>query len=395
MRKVVSLLFVLNILAQLHAQPVPSGALKALDLVPAPALMLEHGGLITFTDWAASFAGRGGEVPTAWSAPGAQDRLPELLAALPPGAPHRILEFALMAGGYPDALGIDLFHITSTVEFGQPPAQVLALRGGFNQDSIQTAFGNRDYVVAGESGAGLLLCPVEGCDQGMTVNLLDRDMANPFGGSFGRRQPALAADDHLVSSPSDVALEDVARVMQGADLSLASLDEVQAITELLSAADHLLNLTIVNPGLLSVADPLQLLGPDIDPAAAQARLAELAAEPLPPYSLAAYAATIDSGLEHGLVVLVYGDAQQADLAAASLEARLNSLPLGPNGDTVAHGWSRAAELTEIRIEPAADLWIVTVQVSGPVSPSSRGGVPFLMLLGELMQRDTLWLLPGG
>lgn len=388
MRNVLSLLFVLSTLGQLHAQPEPSDALEALALVPAYALLPENGGLVTFTDWAASFAGRGVDVPSAWSAPGVQDRLPELLAALPPGAPPRILEFALMPGGYPDTLGIELFDITGTVEFGQAPAQVLALRGEFDRSSIQDAFTSRDYVVTAEVADGLLLCPVEGCDQGLTVNLPNQDPANPFGGRFGRRQPALAADDYLISTPAEAVLEDVARVIDGAGQSLAQLEDVQALVELLSWQHHLLTLTVINPLLLSSMDP--------EPPGSMR-------PPLPAYSLAAYAATIDWGFENGQVILIYDDRDTAMAAGTVFVERLELDPLlsAQRPATYTAGWSEHAELTGILIEPAGDRWAVTVQLSTPVVPfhdaegnRNRTGVPYLLLMNELLRRDTLWLQPG-
>jgi len=332
-------------------------------------------------------------VPSAWSAPGVQERLSELIWALPPAAPPEIIYELLQADAYPELLGIDLFQISATVAFGEPPFQVLALLGEFDPQLVRAAFSERDYVVSADSSAGLLLCPAEGCDQGAVVDLGSQEPANPFGGAFGRRQPALAAAAHLISSPSDAALGSVARVIEGSGPSLASLAPVRALTELLAGSGHLLNLTVVNPGLLSVVDPLQLGW--LEPDQAQERLQALAEVPLPPYSLAAYAAVVDSGFDRGLVLLVYANQQQAEQAVTALEARLNDLPLTPRGPSFAAVWTDYGELAAVRAEAAAGRWVVMVQLSAPAPASGRAAVPFTALLNELLRHETLWLLPGG
>jgi len=60
MRRALLILLVLGVLGQLQAQQEPSAALEALSLVPAEALQVEHSGMVTYTDWLASFSSRGG-----------------------------------------------------------------------------------------------------------------------------------------------------------------------------------------------------------------------------------------------------------------------------------------------------------------------------------------------
>jgi len=63
MRRALLILLVLGVLGQLQAQQEPSAALEALSLVPAEALQVEHSGMVTYTDWLASFSSRGGGCP--------------------------------------------------------------------------------------------------------------------------------------------------------------------------------------------------------------------------------------------------------------------------------------------------------------------------------------------
>jgi len=392
MRIALALLLVLSVAGRLHAQPEPSGALEALAIVPASALLHEHGGEVVFTDWAAAFASRGAEMPAAWSALGPQDSLTELALTYPPGAPHEIVNHINLAEHYPELLGIDLFQITASVKFGDPAAPVLAVIGEFGQELVQSAFSAQDYVVDAEHAAWLLLCPAEGCDQGTVGDPENRDPTNPFGGQFGRRQPALLAVDYLISAASQPVLVDVARVLEGAGESLASLREVQAVAASLSGSEFLLNLTIVDPERLNPADaPPPLPDPGLAPGEAEAWLAELASEPLPHFPLFAFASLVHSGVEHGRVILVYSEQQQADLAAASLEARLKTMPVFHGGQTFSEFWSRFGELTAISSEAAADMWVVTVQMSAPMQSRGRLGLPFNALIMDVWDGHALWV----
>ncbi len=400
MRNVVLFTLVLGVFAQLQAQPEPVGALEALKLVPAEFLQLDNGGLVTYTNWPASYAGLGLDMPSAWSEPGVGDNLPNLLAALPPGAPAAVVQYALMAGNYPESIGIDLFRIAETVEFGQPPAQVLGLLGDFELQAIEAAFLSREYMVAAEGDYGLALCPLAGCDRGNAFDLSGRDPSNPFGGDMGRRQPVLASANYLISSPSDSSMAAVTEAVSGNRESLGSFAEIEALVDAAASTGELLTLTIVNPLQLSNADLLGAVTPDMqDAEAAKDLMRELASLPLAPYMLAAYAATVDSTHEHGLVILLYPDQTSAGQALSSIPARLESLPTVRADATYAETWLGEPSVTT---EAVGDLWLVTVRMSMPLSDivdadgriSTQAGRPYHRLQRQFISRDTRWLLPN-
>ena len=252
--------------------------------------------------------------------------------------------------------------------------------------------------------AGILLCPLNHCATDAATNLIERNPGNPFGGALGRRQAALASSTFLLSSPSYQVVVGTGDLIREAGTPLSDLEDVRAIAAILAAHDHVLNVRLVNPLLLSVADPLRLVGNLVHPDAVRSQLEELAAQPLPPYSLAAYAATIDGGIEHGLVVLTYSDEEAALYAANSIEMRLNSLTSLRREVSYAVAWSDAGQLSFVSATQAqgTDLWAVVVQLSAPMSePGSsidfqniRSGRPYLRLTDDLSRRDVLWLLPG-
>lgn len=387
-------LSVLLLLSQLQAEPPASHVLEALAPVPASVLQ-EPVGNVVYADWAAGFASRGAELPAAWSALDPDTPLTPLALSYPPGAPVSIVSNINHADQYPNLLGIDLFQVNRSVQYGERTAPLLALSGAFDQEQVQGAFRARDYVVAAELAGGLFLCPAEGCDQGMIEKPENRHPADPFGGPFGRRQPVFVTQDHLISAASEEALLEAAHVMGGSGESLASLPEVRAaLAAALSGAEHLLNFTVIDPRRFEPSQPPSLpAATGLAEEEAEAWLAQLAAQPLPRFALFAIAAVVGSGAEHGRAILVYGEQADAELAEAALETRL-SMPVYARGRTFSEHWSDRGQLTAIRSEAAADIWTVTVQLSSPLEPEGRLGGTFHALEFDVLNGGhTLWV-PG-
>lgn len=352
--------------------------LTALQSVQAQRFVQDAGNIVSFADVDAAFAARGVQAPESWS----DDFDPSLLMSLPPTMPSDLVQYLnIGAPDYPARLGFDFFDISHTIEFGQPPEQAFVLFGDFAAESVAAAFMARGYV-----GDGALLCPTAGCDTGHTVDLANRDPGNPFGGALGRSFPIWPTAQSIATSPSLAALNAI--VTAAETTTLADLPEVQALDAVLADWPQLVGVSIVNSLALAVADPLQ---------PAEDREV-LAAQPLPPYSLVAYASTADAVNEYGLVLLVYGDATAAGQAASALDARLAQVSSirrrVPFAEYLAdHGTLAPAE---VRTDAASGYSVVVVSLAAPLpqEPAALAGAPFSRLREGLLARDTAWLLPG-
>lgn len=376
MRKFPALLTLL--LAGIAFSQSDSRFLTALQSVPVLPFVQDASNIVSFADADAAFAARRVRVPAAWS----DDFNPSLIMSLPPTMPADLIQYLHVgAADYPAELGFDFFDISHTIEFGQPPEQAFVLFGDFTEERVAAAFMARGYF---QDGA--LLCPAAGCDTGHTVDLANRNPGNPFGGALGRSFPVWATAQSVATSPSLAALNRIVTAA-GTD-TLADLPEVQALDAVLAGWPLLVGVSIANPLLLAVADPLQ-------PAEDQA---VLAAQPLPPYSLIAYASTADADNEYGLVLLVYGDASSAEQAAAALDVRLTQLHSitrrVPFAEFLAdHGTLAPAE---VRTDAATGLSVVVVSLAAPL-PQEAAAIaagPFSRFRDGLFMRDTAWLLPG-
>lgn len=388
-----SMIFILALVFTVSAQ-AQSAFLDAMRYVPAESFFEETGNIATFADIPAGFAATDTPMPSYWAdiEPGSER---SVFRALPYGLASSVTTYLMMGGPlYPELLGLDFFDLSGTVEFGVPPNQALVLIGGIAPARVSLAFLARGYRLEGE-----LLCPEAGCDAGREMDINNREPGNPFGGDLGRSFPVFTSPGVLAGSASDVLARQMASSATGDLTSLADLPEVQALDTVLSQMQHVLSVTIVNPIEFMAFDPLQVLGRNFDAESASALLEQVAAVPLPAYSLVAFAATADESTEFGHVMLVYPDAGQAAAAADSLDERLHSFM--SQRDQVSYAETLSG--TEFELAPAtvmpesADgVSVVLVSLSTPLSNTDDApfvGLVYRSVINLMYQRDYLWLIP--
>lgn len=386
-------------------EPTESQLLAALKYVPAEALLLDSSGVIEFADIRAGLGLRRLDVPGSWAEMLSDHPDLAVLASLPPSLPAALVN-TLRVGGpdYGEVLGFELFDLSATLGFGQPPFNATLLFGDLDESSVVSAFGRRGYFVAQELFGGPLLCPEAGCDTGAAMDIRARDMANVFGGDLGRKFPVWLSDGVVIGSAAEQLVQFLAATAAGEHTSVADLGEVQAVNALLYEYPFVSSVWFVHPLALMNPDLLPLGAPEGAAEHARGVMQALNDNPLPPYALAAYAAVGDDSHEYGQVILVYQQEAAAREAAAALEQRLGLFESTRTKTTYLEALSNYGEVERPLVyeHEATGTWLVAVGVKAPIpfEPDDSGrpilsGSPYRMLLSMFMNRDTLWLVPSG
>jgi hypothetical protein len=192
------LLMILVIGVQAQTDDIePHPLFGLLAIIPDNLQTRDPNQYISYVDYDAVENGRAAPVnPETW------DQF-DLILDLPLGAkwinstrriisgPSDILQYLFQGGADMKSVsGIDFFEIDRAIAFGAPPAQGTIYQGQFDVDAIETASLARDYEHADINGVPAW-CWVEGCDQGLKVNIIGRNPANIFDPSLGRNPPFL------------------------------------------------------------------------------------------------------------------------------------------------------------------------------------------------------------
>jgi hypothetical protein len=297
--------------------------LTMLGKVPG-AYIVEINALVSYADYRAVEAARGLDTPTLadfddgtalsglWIATG---------RGLGAGMDMNYF-FIWLTEGVP-LVGFSPLDVDRAITFGQPPEQGQVLMGDFDPAAIDAAYEARGRLRA-EIGGLPAWCSADGCDQGMTMNIGERNPGDPFGGQLGRAEPvAVAAGDDatfIYNSPSLEVVEGIASAAENVEFSLAGLRDYRATARALAAVGALRQAVFINPLSLAGDGNSARMGADADP------FADL--DPLPVPSLIALADTWDPGddsadaAQIALIALVYTNAGDAAQALDVIEARL-------------------------------------------------------------------------
>lgn len=380
--------------------------LRAMEMVPIEALGYPNI-ILTFADNHAALTSRGLTIPSSWADMEANHHPRWTLFGLAPGAAAD-MTMNLMQGapGYKETVGFDYFELAQTVEVGQHPGLGLVLLGAIDPAAIHAAFAAQGYEVREADGTATLLCPPAGCDSGRDVNLAQRNLSNPFGGNLGRWQPVAVAEGVVLQAADDQFLRLFVATHGGVAPALAEVPEVRAIASALADYPFVNTVMLLNADMFAGVDERTVLGsaPDADRVQLEALLMQLEAMPVPPYALAAFAATADADGEYGLVLLIYPDAEAAATAAASLDARLATLASLFQPDlTYAEQYEVVGTLepaTVVRDEDSG-MYVVVVRLAGEPAPleTERGadvltGRQYQRFFTSVVRSEAIWLVYG-
>ncbi|MCA0454138.1 MAG: hypothetical protein LCI00_09215 [Chloroflexi bacterium] len=310
------------------------------------------------------------------------------------------------------AMGLDYFQIDQEMTYGTPPNQSMQLAGNFDLNKVRAAYMLRGYVA--QEGDVELLCPEAGCDTGSKTNLADRNPANLFGGDLGRSQPVLIADGALISSPSEVAMNDNVDVITGDEQSLADLPQYRAAAAAITSEGTLLQAYFWDGELLLSMNQFSpaalILGEQATPELIKRFYEDLLKDyvELPPYQLMTFADVATETEQMGQVALVYTTEEAANTAAEVIPARIDTY------ESIAVRRSLREILDERRVaEPVIRIvehegaYVVLVSfptpkatgetllqfdVTSPVQPDvTPPGLIYRLLIDGAMRRDLGWL----
>jgi hypothetical protein len=268
-------------------------------------------------------------------------------------------------------IGVSLFATAQGAEWGSPPEQTMLFQGEFDADAIAAAYAARAYTQE-KAGTFLLFCGAAGCDAGSTVDIMNRNPGDPFGGELGAQRPVLfvpgGAQAQLMGSPSLPVLEANAAAAAGTAPSLAESPDYQAAVRAVTTG------ALLQAYFLSA----DVFGPAPEGAA-----------PLTPYSLAVLAETDTEDGPLATVTLVFPSLADAEAAAPALETRLETLPLQTTGDSYAALLKERGILLDVQTSEDGDSGLGLVQMAFR-APDGDASVYRLLVMG-LNQRNLPWL----
>lgn len=245
-----------------------------------------------------------------------------------------ILQYFTQYGDMPAVVGFDFFDIDQALAFGHPPSQGMILAGEFDAESIGAAHAGRGYI-ADEIEGYTVWCHPEGCDMGMQQDLRNRNPANIFDPTLGRKPPVLILPGYLASSPNLEVVQGVAESAATGAVTLADAPGYRALAQAITDPERFSG-DLVQVNFLN-NDPSYTLDLTIfetreafdENARSLLRIAALpdewlAYDDLPRYFLAALADRQEGETQVALVALVYLNPDDAQAAAEEMADRIGA-----------------------------------------------------------------------
>jgi hypothetical protein len=231
--------------------------------------------------------------------------------------------------GYETSLtvnGFEWFAVDQSLTFSAPPAVGNLLAGNFATEAITAALTARNYEAREIDGVAVL-CPIEGCDYGVMLNLRDRDPAYLFGGELGQRHPIALLPSLILHSRDEATLTTMIEAHNGEDALLATMPYQLLVDSFYYVEGALLQVNIF--------DAQDITDVRIPQGGAPSSLGQL-----PPYALAALVDAQSESHQIARLLLVYEDDSAASQAAQIAWRRLSS---GQLADIYEDAGARLAE----------------------------------------------------
>jgi len=310
--------------------------------------------------------------------------------------PSNFLSYLGQFEPMPQVMGFDWFDIDRALTYGEPPSMGNVIAGDFDSDSIIAAFEARGFEQSELNGLPLL-CSDAGCDAGMELDLQARDLANPFGGELGRKEPLVIAPGYLMDSADYEQVEGMTEAYTDDQDSLADAPDFRAAANIASANGTLVQAQFVNFALLSA--PFFSDNPT--------EIAEEAGV-LPLYQLAAIVHRVEGEDEIAEIILIYGNETNAQDAAITLQDRISKY----TSIAIQRPLTEILEEREITLQEPKVVqdeetgkWATLIDFKSPVpnqqpvegelgSQLIQSALNYRLLISMLYQRDLGWLTPN-
>jgi hypothetical protein len=312
-RLLLPLLLMLALAAPAHTRANLDVLTQMLALVPASELG-RAGSIVSYADYDALFTAGGVNPQTAAQFAAIQDTEDEqrwLASSLriASGMPE-LVRYVFV--GYETSLavnGFEWFAVDQSLTFSAPPAVGNLLAGDFAAEAITAALTARNYEAREIDGVAAL-CPVEGCDYGVTLNLQDRDPAYLFGGELGQRHPIALLPSLILHSRDEATLTTMIEAHNGEDSLLATTPYQLLVDSFYYVEGALLQVNVFDAqDMMDVRTPQGGASSPGD---------------LPPYALAALVDAQSESHQIARLLLVYEDDSVASQAAQIAWRRLSS-----------------------------------------------------------------------
>jgi hypothetical protein len=333
------------------------------------------------------------------------------LDAFPPSG-FGFVGYVLQEGGtMPEAIGFDLLDIDRAVTFGDAPSIANIYTGNFDEEAIDNALTGQDFTKE-ELGGHALWCGDEGCEEGLTSDVLAPNPSNPFGGALGRQQPIVLAGDFIYSAGDIKVVEAITERVNDEKRSLAEVPEYQTAVKAMTDNQNTLlrqayfihplqvNRTSIGWEFVYLAlNNLEYHEMPEDREEARAEAREQFGE-LAPYRLVALADYADANHQYGSVIVVYESAADAAEALDIIRQRIEISPLMPARQTLAEVFdSYEAELLPTIIEDevtglaaAVFVWRYDqLSVEPKMGIYEQPGRIYRLFRSMIETRDTMWL----
>ncbi len=374
-----------------------SPLLDMLALVPDNSQA--RGAILSYVDYRAAESTRPGAAqPESWAEWNALQEAKDPSARLWMSAffgvssgPPDLLQYLMQFGAMPEVVGFDWFDIDRGLTYGEPPSTGVVVAGDFDADAIIAAYEARDFVQLELNGLPLL-CATEECD-GFTLDLKNRDVANPFGGNLGRNEPLLIVPGYLINSPDYEQVQAMADAYADDEDSLADAPDFRAAAAIASANGTLVQIQFVNFAMLSA--PIFPENPD-----------ETAEDlgVLPLYELAAFAHRVEGQDQIAEIILIYGNEVNAEAAAVEIQNRISKYEsMAIRKPLLEILEEREITLVDPQVvqDEATGKWATVIAFTSPVPSSEeddsgdivQSGLNYRLLINMLYQRDLAWLTP--
>jgi hypothetical protein len=254
-----------------------------------------------------------------------------------------------------ESVGFDFFSIDQVMTFGNAPSNGRLYTGRFGTQAVEAAFLARDYTKF-ERGGVNVFCGDPACDPALAlrVNVLDRRVGDPFGGSLGRREPIALAPNLIMNSPDMRVFDAMVAAYNSGSPSLAQNADVRALLTVLTAEGAIVQANFLNP---------YSIGPS------QGDDAGIA-----PYSLAALVHVLrEDGAQPVYIALTYAEESAAQAAGEVLATRIQayqSMARRPFADLLAARGGTLAAIQIIQPEEGASYVLLL-----PISSAPPTGIP--------------------
>ncbi len=305
--------------------------------------------------------------------------------------------YLLQMGTMPNLLGIDYFDIDQELQYGTPPNGGLILAGEFQTIGPEVILGVREYQEVSDG----LWCLDGDCTTGQAMSLSDRDLANPFGGEFGRFQPILVQENLLASSTTPVQLGYTPTGEHIGGVSLADHDDIVDAIHALESLGTIVQVAMWDGTMVGIYENFgDVLGSNIE--GDTLSFEEL--PPIAPYSLFVIGDVVSTDEQMTAATFVFETPEEAQSALDEMQRRLDTLISTRTSDVyreefegrdatirtqVFEGENYAVGLLILSTDKPTVDDLLAFSTSN-TAPTLRPGLLYSTLYRMVISRDTAW-----